>query len=79
MRAIVALTASSSGRSSCATSAAITSVSEVEERRTPRATSSSRSSAVFVRLPLWASATVRAGPCWTIGCAFVQWVEPVVE
>src|SRR4029453_13265023 len=38
-----------------------------------------RSSSVLVRLPLCASATVRAGPCCTIGCAFVQCVEPVVE
>ena len=67
------------GRSSRAISAAITSVSEVEWRRTPSSTSSSRSSLVFVRLPLWPSATVRAEPCWTIGCAFAQWVEPVVE
>ena len=43
-------------------SAAITSVSEVDERRTPREVSSARSSSVFVRLPLCASATVRCGP-----------------
>ena len=31
------------------------------------------------RLPLWPSATVRARPWWTSGCAFAQSVEPVVE
>jgi glutamine phosphoribosylpyrophosphate amidotransferase len=41
--------------------------------------SSSRSSSVFVRLPLWPRATVRARPWWTSGCAFAQRVEPVVE
>jgi hypothetical protein len=76
---MAAATASSSGRGSRATSAAITSVSEVEDRRAPSRRSSARSSPVFVRLPLWPSATVRAGPCWTIGCAFAQCVEPVVE
>ena len=34
---------------------------------------------VLVRLPLWPSATVRARPWWTSGCAFTQCVEPVVE
>ena len=29
----------------------------------------------FVRLPLWPSATVRARPCWTSGCAFAQCVD----
>ena len=41
----------------------------------PSRASSSRSSAVFVRLPLWPSATVRAGPCCTIGWAFVHCVD----
>ncbi len=79
MRAIVAATASSRGRGSRAIRAAITSVSDVEERRAPSRRSSARSSPVFVRLPLWASATVRAGPCCTIGWALAQCVEPVVE
>ena len=79
IRAIVAATASSSGRSSRAISAAITSVSEVDVSRAPAARSSERSSSVFVRLPLCASATVRAGPWWTIGCALAQCVDPVVE
>ena len=34
---------------------------------------------VFVRLPLWPSATVRARPCWTSGCALAQAFAPVVE
>ena len=60
-------------------SAAITSVSDVDLSRAPSASSSARSSLVFVRLPLCPSATVRAAPCWTIGCAFAQCVDPVVE
>ena len=76
---IVLATASSSGASSEEIRAAITSVSEVEPSLTPRAASSSRSFAVFVRLPLWPSATVLARPWWTSGCAFDQCVEPVVE
>ncbi len=64
---------------SFAISAAMTSVSEVVESATPSAASSSRSSWAFVRLPLCPSVTTRARPCWTIGCAFVQCVEPVVE
>src|SRR3989304_3730052 len=53
MRALAAAIPSSSGRSFRATRAAITSVSDVDLRRAPPATSSSRNSAVFVRLPLW--------------------------
>ena len=64
---------------SFAISAAMTSVSEVVESATPSAASSSRSSWAFVRFPLCPSVTTRARPCWTIGCAFVQCVEPVVE
>ena len=60
-------------------SAAITSVSEVAPSAIPSASSAARSSVVFVRLPLWPIATVRAEPWWTSGCAFDQWVEPVVE
>ena len=78
-RAIVAATASSSGRSSFAMRAAITSVSEVVRSLTPLAISSARSSVVLSRLPLWPSATVRAEPCWTSGCAFCQCTPPVVE
>ncbi len=76
---MVFATASTSGAGSFAISAAITSVSDVVESVIPSAASSSRSSCVFVRLPLWPSVTVRVRPCWTIGCAFVHCVEPVVE
>ncbi len=57
----------------------MTSVSEVEPSFTPCSISSARSSLVFVRLPLWPSATVRPGRCATIGCEFIQCAEPVVE
>ena len=46
---------------------------------TPSARSSSRSASAFTRLPLWPSATVRARPCWTSGCAFAHCDDPVVE
>jgi hypothetical protein len=62
-----------------AISAAITSVSEVDCRRTRLPRSSLRSSVVLVRLPLWPSAIVRPDACWTTGWAFRQAVEPVVE
>ena len=78
-RLIVLATASSSGAGSFAISAAMTSVSELVRSRIPSAASSSRSVDAFVRLPLCPSVTVRARPCCTIGCAFVQSVEPVVE
>ena len=78
-RRIVAATASGSGAGSRASSAAITSVSEVEASRTPAASSSSRSGAGSTRLPLCPSATVRAAPWWTSGCAFAQRAPPVVE
>jgi hypothetical protein len=78
-RRIVFATASSSGAGSFAISAAITSVSAVVASRWPAAASSSRSSAAFVRLPLWPSAIVRALPCCTSGCAFHHCDEPVVE
>ena len=64
---------------SFAISAAITSLSDVEESVMPSSASSSRSAGAFVRLPLCPSATVRARPWWTSGCAFAQRVEPVVE
>ena len=72
-------TASRNGAGSLAISAAITSVSAVVASRCPPPASSSRSSAAFVRFPLWPSATVRAEPCWTSGCAFHHCDEPVVE
>ena len=64
---------------SFAISAAMTSVSEVVESAIPSAASSSRSSWELVRFPLWPSVTTLDRPCWTIGWAFVQWVDPVVE
>ena len=69
-------TASASGCGSFAISAAISSVSEVDESFT---SSPSRSSDALTRLPLWPTATVRAVPCWTIGCAFTHLTPPVVE
>ncbi len=78
-RAIAFATACSTGAGSLATRAAITSVSDVVERRVPASASSSRSSAALTRFPLCPSATVRALPWWTSGWAFAQWVEPVVE
>ena len=78
-RRIAFATASSSGASSFAISAAITSLSEVAWSVTPPARSSSRSAVAFTRLPLWPSATVRKPPCWTSGCAFDHCDEPVVE
>ena len=59
--------------------AAMTSVSEVDSKRMPLASSSSRSSVVFVRLPLWPSASVRPSRWRTTGCAFCHCDEPVVE
>ena len=56
------------------------SLSEVESSADPLVpASSSRSSAALTRLPLCPSATVRARPWCTSGCAFAQCVEPVVE
>ena len=80
IRPITSATASPRSAAPCsAISAAITSVSEVERIDTRRASSSSRRAAVFVRLPLCPSATVRP-PAWrTTGCAFCHTVEPVVE
>ena len=60
-------------------SAAITSVSDVDAAGSRAATSSSRSAVVLVRLPLCPIATARPSPCWTLGWAFVHIVEPVVE
>ena len=51
-RRIVAATASGSGAGSRARSAVMTSVSEVDARRTPAATSSSRSGSGLTRFPL---------------------------
>jgi hypothetical protein len=68
--------ASFSGRSSWAISAATVSLSDVDASRRARP---SRSSSAFVRLPLWPSATVRAWPWCSSGCAFAQALEPVVE
>ena len=50
----------SSGAESFAISAAISSLSDVEESFTPSSASCARSADAFVRLPLWPSATVRA-------------------
>jgi hypothetical protein len=76
---IAFVTASSSGASSFAIIAAITSLSEVARSVMPAARSSSRSAVSFTRLPLCPSATVRALPCCTSGCAFDHCDEPVVE
>ena len=78
-RAIVAGTASSSGRGSCAIAAAISSESEVEETEAPSATSSARKSSALTRFPLCASAIVRARPWWMSGWALSHAPEPVVE
>ena len=78
-RRIAFATASSSGASSFAISAAISSLSDVVPSGTPASRSSSRSCPTLIRLPLWPSATVRARPCWTSGCAFAHCDEPVVE
>ena len=78
-RCIAFATASSSGASSFAISAAITSLSEVARSVTPSPCSSSRSAVSLTRLPLCPSATVRALPCCTSGCAFDHCDEPVVE
>ncbi len=63
---------------SCAMSAVITSVSVVPENLTPCASSSSRSSVVFTRLPLWPRAMTSPLRLRTSGCEFGQWLEPVV-
>ncbi len=80
IRPIASATASPRSSESCWTiSAAITSVSDVDRIDTRRASSSSRSAAVLVRLPLCPSAIVRP-PAWrTTGWAFCHTVEPVVE
>ncbi len=77
--AIAFATACASGASSFAIRAAMTSVSDVERRVTPISASSARISSALVRFPLWPSATVRERPWTTIGCAFTQCVDPVVE
>ena len=78
-RRIAFAVASASGASSFAMSAATSSVSDVVASLTPAARSSSRSSPTLMRLPLCPSATVRARPWWSCGCAFAQADEPVVE
>ena len=60
-------------------SAVMTSVSVAELKRTPLAASSSRSSVVLTRLPLWPRAITEPLRERTSGCEFCQWVEPVVE
>jgi hypothetical protein len=77
--AIAWATASASGASSLATSAAINSVSELESSLIPAAASSLRNSEALTRLPLWPSATVCARPCRISGWAFDHCAEPVVE
>ena len=77
-RRIVAATASGSGEVA-GEERAMTSVSEVDARRTPAATSSSRSGSGSTRFPLWHSATVLADPWKTTGWAFAQRAPPVVE
>ena len=59
--------------------AAIASVSEVAPRTIPSAERASRRFVVFVKLPLWPSAIVRARPCWTSGCTLAHAFAPVVE
>ena len=66
-------------RGSSATSAAITSVSDADSSLTPFPRSSSRSSVALTRFPLCPSASCRAAPVRTTGCAFSQALEPVVE
>ena len=61
-----------------ASSAAMISESEVERNGTSRPRSSACSSTALIRLPLWASASVRRSSR-TIGWAFSHSEEPVVE
>ena len=61
-----------------ASSAAMISESEVERNGTSRPRSSECSSTALIRLPLWASASVRRSSR-TIGWAFSHSEEPVVE
>ncbi len=61
---------------SWAMSAVMTSVSVVPENLTPCATSSSRSSVVLTRLPLWPRAMTSPLRERTSGCEFCQWDEP---
>ena len=80
MRSIACTAPSASVPGWFAISAQMTSVSDVERELARRCScSSARSSFVFVRLPLWPSATVRPGRWATIGCEFIQCAEPVVE
>ena len=62
------------------TSVTMTSESVVDRKRMPWVLSLSRSTTVFTRLPLCASAIVLGPIDESIGCAFSQLVdEPVVE
>ena len=53
----------------------MTSVSVVPENLTPWATSSSRSSVVLTRLPLWPRAMTSPLRLRTSGCEFGQWLD----
>ena len=55
------------------------SLSTVVWKIDPRASSSVRSAAAFVRFPLWATASCPRAVSTTNGCAFFALLDPVVE
>jgi DNA-binding IclR family transcriptional regulator len=57
----------------------ITSVSVEAVKIEPCASSSSRSTSAFTRLPLWATATAPPAYCTAMGWAFFRWLPPAVE
>ena len=78
-----AIASSIVGPGCVASSAAMISLSLVDEKPTPCSRSSACSSTALIRLPLWASASSRRLPFepaerWT-GCEFSHSLEPVVE
>ena len=80
MRATVSRTERSRSLSACwAMSAVMTSVSVPLLKVTPWLCSSSRSSVVLTRLPLWPRAMVWPPRERVMGCEFCQAVAPVVE
>jgi hypothetical protein len=56
-----------------------TSVSDVDWKIDPRASSCSRSASAFTRLPLWAMANAPCAHSTTKGWQFFRTVDPVVE
>ncbi len=64
---------------SSAMSAVRSSVSVLAGRRARPPESFASSSRVFTRFPLWPIASARRGPRRSVGWAFSQIVEPVVE